>query len=75
VDSEEKKTLYDKIGGIEVIKKVAEKMYEKIYVDPDMNQYYLKTEKSKIKKKFAFFIANITGGPYEWPGKSLREAH
>jgi hypothetical protein len=26
-------------------------------------------------KKFSYFLSQITNGPYEWIGKSLRDAH
>jgi len=34
-------------------------------------QFFEKTDKGMIKKKFAYFLAYATGGPIDWVGKTI----
>jgi truncated hemoglobin YjbI len=43
-------SLYERLGGAQVIDLVVEGMYAKIFVDPDLADFFRKTDKTKLKE-------------------------
>lgn len=42
-------TLYERLGGADAIHAVVEGMYAKIFPDPDLEDFFRKTDKQKQK--------------------------
>lgn len=63
------------LGGEKAIDLVVEKMYEKIFVDPELSDFFRKTDKEKQIKMQKAFLTMATGGPSNYTGKSMKEAH
>lgn len=40
-------TLYDRLGGKDAINAVVEGMYEKIFTDPELTDFFKKTDKER----------------------------
>ena len=40
-------TLFEKLGGAESISALVESMYQKIFADPDLSDFFRKTDKEK----------------------------
>jgi hemoglobin len=64
-------TLFDRLGGEEAIFAITDLMYEKIFYDPDLEDFFKKTSKEKQKERQMQYMTYITGGAKEWHGKSI----
>ena len=64
-------TLFEKLGGAAAIDAVVELMYQKIFVDPELSDFFRKTDKEKQKDAMKRFLTYATGGSKEWTGKSI----
>jgi truncated hemoglobin YjbI len=45
-------SLYDKLGGEEIVDKLVERMYTKILADPVLNIYFYMSDIKFLKKQF-----------------------
>lgn len=68
-------TLYERLGGADAIAAVVEGMYAKIFTDPDLIDFFRKTDKEHQKNMQRKFLTLATGGPSEYDGKSMKDAH
>lgn len=69
------KSLYKRLGGAGAISAVVEGMYSKIFVDPELVDFFRKTDKDRQKEMQRQFLTYATGGSTEWHGKSMKEVH
>lgn len=78
---EAKKSLWDRLGGEPAVKKVVDDFVTLVAVDKDANfdrSGKVKLDDKKIadlKKSLVDMISSVTGGPLEYKGKSMKEAH
>lgn len=68
-------TLYDRLGGKPAIDAVVEGMYEKIFTDPELTDFFKKTDKDRQKEMQRQFLTYATGGSSEYHGKNMKDAH
>ena len=68
-------SLYDRLGGKPAIDAVVEGMYVKIFSDPELSDFFKKTDKGHQKDMQSQFLTYATGGSSEWHGKSMKDAH
>ena len=68
-------TLYERLGGADAISAVATGMYEKIFVDPELIDFFRKTDKDHQREMQGKFLTYATGGSSVWEGKSMKDAH
>lgn len=68
-------TLYERLGGADAINAVVEGMYVKIFNDPDLSDFFRKTDKEKQKDAQRRFLLYVTGGVPGFEGRSMKEAH
>ncbi|WPT12194.1 Group 1 truncated hemoglobin LI637 [Picochlorum sp. SENEW3] len=72
-------SLIDKIGGPEaamgVLIPAVELFYKKLLSDDEVSGYFDGVDTEKIKKKQVEFLAYVFGGPAEYTGKDIAEAH
>ena len=69
------KTLYEKLGGEPAIQAVVTKMYEGIFSDPELTEFFTKTDKENQKVMQKKFLTQLTGGPKIYDGKDMIAAH
>lgn len=50
-------------------------MYDKIFEDPEVESFFEKTDKQRLKDLQIHFFTYLTGGPTTWEGKSMQLAH
>src|SRR5262249_3598101 len=78
---EEKKTLWDRLGGESNVAKVIDDVTESAAKDPKVNlfrQGIMKLDEvdaDKLKKQLLDFVSQYTGGPYKYKGRSMKEVH
>ena len=68
-------SLYNKIGGEDAIDKLVMMFYIKVSSDPTINKYFANIDMLAQIMHQKNYIGHILGGPVEYNGKSLREAH
>ena len=68
-------TLYERLGGEAAIRAVVERMYTKIFPDPQLSDFFRKTDKEAQKQAQFEFITQVTGGPQIYHGKDMKAAH
>ncbi|WP_414858836.1 group I truncated hemoglobin [Paenibacillus sp. Soil787] len=68
-------TLYDKLGGEEVISKVVDYFYTLVLADKTVEKFFLNTDMEKQRKHQTKFISFALGGPNQYSGSSMSKAH
>jgi len=68
-------TLYERLGGEAAINAVVDGMYMKIFNDPEVSDFFRKTDKEHQKAMQAKFLTYATGGSGEYHGKNMKDAH
>ena len=68
-------TLYERLGGQDAIHAVVEGMYQKIFTDPDLTDFFRKTDKDHQKVMQESFLTMATGGPNNYTGRSMKDVH
>ena len=74
-DEKTTKPLYERLGGASAIAAVVDGMYVKIFNDPELSDFFKKTDKERQKSMQRKFLTLATGGPSEYDGKSMADAH
>jgi hemoglobin len=72
---ESEKSLYDRIGGAEVISTLVDSFYEKVLADGELAPYFKHSPIGKLIEMQKDFFAAATGGPLTYAGRPLREVH
>ncbi len=70
-----KKTLFDKLGGIETLERVHKRFYDKIYVHPWLKYFFEGHEQAAIELRQTQFMAEKFGADIRYPGMALELAH
>ena len=71
----QQKSLYERLGGEPAIQAVVDGMYAKIFPDPELEDFFRKTDQENQKQMQKKFLTFATGGPSEYDGKSMHDAH
>ena len=50
-------------------------MYVKIFSDPELTDFFRKTNKDNQKAQQEAFLTMATGGPNNYTGKNMKDAH
>lgn len=78
--SEEKRSLYERLGGEPAIRKVVDDFIVEVVADPKIRERHKKhfmdeAHVPELKKKLVDQIGEATGGPQKYTGKNMKEAH
>lgn len=68
-------SLYDQLGGAAAVDAAVEKFYQKVLNDDSISQFFLGADTDKLAKMQKNFLTYAFGGPNEYAGKGMREAH
>jgi len=68
-------SLYSQLGGKANIAAVVEKFYERILEDPDLQEFFEKSNMAWLKTRQTQFLTQALGGPAEFKGRDLKSAH
>jgi hemoglobin len=63
------------LGGASAIQAVVDGMYQKIFNDPELSDFFKKTDKEHQKSMQVQFLTYATGGPSSYTGKEMTKAH
>ena len=68
-------TLYEKIGGAAKCRAIAEEFTAAILADDRINFTFAESDVKKFTQLFYEQLCNITGGPCQYTGRDMFEAH
>ncbi|HET6499161.1 MAG TPA: group 1 truncated hemoglobin [Amycolatopsis sp.] len=68
-------SIYDQIGGQEALIVVVDDFYQRVLADPELAGFFTGTTMSRLKGKQVEFFAAALGGPQEYSGQSMKDAH
>ncbi|MFC0032122.1 group 1 truncated hemoglobin [Micromonospora chaiyaphumensis] len=66
---------YERIGGAAAVKAAVELFYEKVLADPELAGYFTDVNMPEQRRHLALMLAVVLGGPNEYAGRGLAEAH
>jgi truncated hemoglobin YjbI len=69
------KTLYDRVGGLETLKKVHKIFYDKAYAHEWLKLYFTDKPQTLLEDQQTDFMAQLIGGPKRYAGKTPKMAH
>ena len=73
--AEEKKSLYDRLGGAPAVRAAVIKFYGRIMMDPLLGPFFDPNNLESLKRSQIAFLTMALGGPHNYTGKNLRTAH
>jgi hemoglobin len=68
-------TLYERIGGDAKMKAVVDEFTNIVLADPRINFTFAESDIPKFKKLLFEQLCNITGGPCQYTGRTMKESH
>lgn len=68
-------SIFDQIGGASAVSAVVDEFYERVVADPRLGGHFTGTDMGKLKAHQRSFVAAALGGPQEYRGKTMDEAH
>src|SRR5499427_7053534 len=69
------KSLYERLGGKDAIKKVVDEFVTITAADPRVNKKFAKTNIDRVKFEVVEQICAATGGPCKYTGRDMKTAH
>ncbi len=69
------RTLYDRMGGDNVLKAVVNDFFDRLVSDPQLADRFTGTNVSAIKEEVVKFIGQAIGGPQVYSGRDMRSVH
>ncbi|MGM0590057.1 MAG: group I truncated hemoglobin [Halobacteriota archaeon] len=68
-------TLYEQLGGRASIAAVVDRFYERVLADESLEEFFDGVDTQRLRAHQTSFLCAATGGPTEYTGESVREAH
>jgi len=70
-----KKSLYERLGGIDAIRAVVDDFVANVAADKRINAFFAHTDIDRLKHNLVDQICQGTGGPCTYTGRSMKDAH
>jgi hemoglobin len=67
--------MFDAIGGAESVRVAVDRFYQAVLGDETLSHYFAGVDLGRLKRHQALLITQLLGGPQEYDGRSLGEAH
>jgi hemoglobin len=68
-------SMYERVGGAEVVRSVVDRLYALIMGDGRLRGYFDDVDLARQKRHLAALLSQVLGGPKEYDGRDLTEAH
>jgi hemoglobin len=68
-------TLFEKIGGRDAVKAAVDIFYTKVLSDHRISKFFEETDMDGQRRKQILFLTYAFGGPNNYDGKKMRDAH
>ncbi|GAB3416638.1 group I truncated hemoglobin [Flindersiella endophytica] len=69
------RSIFDQIGGPDAVALAVDDFYARVLADPSLTGYFDDAQLDKLKTHQRAFFATALGGPQEYRGRSMDEAH
>jgi hemoglobin len=69
------RSLYDRLGGTDGITAVVRAVVDRELKDDRVNRKFARTNRDRVIKEFVDQICQATGGPCNYTGRNMTEAH
>jgi hemoglobin len=66
---------YERVGGNAAVSAVVTRFYELVIGDPQLAPFFESVDMARLKRHQVLLISQVLGGPAEYDGRELREAH
>ncbi|MBI5936545.1 MAG: group 1 truncated hemoglobin [Betaproteobacteria bacterium] len=73
--SQQEKTLFERLGGKDKIAQITEDVWINHVSNPDVATRYANSDAEKVKAMVNEFVCWGTGGPVDYSGKNMLDAH
>lgn len=70
-----KPSLYDRLGGEDMISALIPAFYVRVLADPELGPFFAHTELEKLHAMQREFFVMATGGPIQYSGRPLAHTH
>ncbi len=70
-----KKSLYERLGGVDAIRAVVDDFVANVAADKRINRFFAHTDIDRLKRNLVDQLCQGTGGPCTYTGRSMKEAH
>lgn len=67
--------LFSRLGGAEAVSSIVDRMYDKVFADPDLAPFFENVEQKRLRRMQYEFIASALGGPVTYSGSELQSVH
>ncbi|RBI59784.1 group 1 truncated hemoglobin [halophilic archaeon] len=68
-------TVFDRLGGHEAVESVVNDFYDRVLNDERVIHHFEDSDTTELRAHQVQFISAVTGGPVEYSGDNMREAH
>ena len=68
-------TLFERIGGEQMIAEVVDEFYDRVLADPDLKPFFRNTSMDKLRRMQREFFGAALDGPITYRGKPLSHVH
>lgn len=68
-------SLYERIGGAPAVEAAVDVFYRRVLADPHISHFFDDTDMDAQRSKQKAFLTMAFGGPNEYTGKDLSDAH
>ncbi|MCH7863778.1 MAG: group 1 truncated hemoglobin [Proteobacteria bacterium] len=68
-------SLYERLGGEAAVNAAVDIFYRKVLADSSISDFFDTTDMDEQRNKQKAFLSMAFGGPNEYSGKDMREAH
>lgn len=78
VGAERTMSAFDRVGGAPAVKAVVDRFYERVLADDTLAGYFTDLDESglaQLKRHQVAMISQVLGGPREYTGRELADAH
>lgn len=69
------RTLFDRIGGEEGVKRLVSDFYDRVLDDPELEPFFAATPMEKLRSMQYEFFATALDGPIDYSGQPLHYVH
>jgi hemoglobin len=68
-------SMFARLGGREAITAAVEQFYQRVLADSELKPFFAATNMTWLKLRQTQFMVQALGGPQEYTGKSMKQAH
>jgi hemoglobin len=66
---------YERVGGGAAVRSVVDRFYELVLDDERLAAFFTGTDMQRLKRHQVLLVSQVLGGPANYDGRDLREAH